>query len=288
MIDDTLLKSDAKVIYACRDKAPLQKFEYQSINFYEHFITDTGYEIIILPFYVENNILDILKNNEFKISKRSWGNEQCVFAFKEINKKQIEKKYNLVLMTLFYSEKPYELERFYKYYRQQGVDHFFMYYNGDLSLKTDLPLSDDISYINWNFIYWCYINNSRVHHAQIPAMVSFHKKFLPLSTYALMIDTDEYLVCDNMTIKDYLYSNQINKNIFTRHCWAKADFKTGKIKYIEEESRRGKTVLYSDACEISFLPSVHKCSETIDSEIKLLHAKNLQKQYDSEYIISIQ
>lgn len=260
-----------------RDKSNISCKEI-GIDYYDHFIDPYGHEIIILPFYTKSDLLDFLKINNFLIVSRTYGNEPCLFAYKKPTIKNIvEKKYSLSIMTLFYSEQNKDLDIFYQYYVDQGVDHFFMYYNGEMSEKKNLPTDSKITYVEWNFKYWLKQDGLK-HHAQIPAMIHFHKKYLPYCKYAMMIDTDEFIYCKEGNIKNYLIQNNIQQHLYTRHNWAKINFSEGDVNFVNNNPKRGKTIIYSDGFEINNMPSVHKLKKSQDCEIDLFH--NNKKQHN--------
>lgn len=276
MFNINLLKSTNKLYNYSRDIDPFEKYTDSSLIYYEHFINPNGYEIIILPFYTESDSIQILKKHGFVISRRNQTNERCMLAYKLDTKNTVDKLYGLVLMTLFYDETPEQLKRFYKYYIDQGVDHFFMYYNGDLAKASDsLPHKDNITYLEWDFNYWIWIEpTTKCHHAQMPALISFTKKYLPYTNFALMVDTDEFLTTDNnITIREYL-DQQPSVNMFTNHCWANINFDTGNAQFYCTDAARGKSIICPEDCPIDLLPSVHKYISSpsqITAPINLLH-----------------
>lgn len=258
-------------------------YQEDGISYYDHFINPCGYEIIILPFYTKSDLLDFLKINNFSIVIKNSGNEPSLFAYKEpITKTIVKQKYTLSIMTLFYREKNKDLDIFYRYYIDQGVDHFFMYYNGEISEKKNLPIDSKITYIEWNFKYLLQQDILK-HHAQIPAMIHFHKKYLPYCEYAMMIDTDEFICCKENTIKDYLIKNNIQQHLYTRHNWAKIDFSQGDVYFINDFPARGKTIIYSDKFKINDIPYVHKLKNSQDCEIDLFHnnkSRHISQKYN--------
>ena len=65
--------------------------------------------------------------------------------------RDIKPKYNLILPCLFAGDSNEHLTFFYDYYRSQGVQKFFMYYNGDLSTRVStLPKFKDVDYLEIN------------------------------------------------------------------------------------------------------------------------------------------
>lgn len=100
----------------------------------------------------------------------------------------------LALTTLFKHD--YGLfPLFYNYYKEQGVDHFFMYYNGVITqgIKKlfDKP---DVTLVEWNFHYWNPRGVKYPHHAQMGQMHhALYKYAKDVYDYMIFCDLDEYL-----------------------------------------------------------------------------------------------
>lgn len=64
------------------------------------------------------------------------------------------KDYSLTITTLLKDD--YSLfPIFYKYYKNQGVEHFYMYYNGIITAEIESVFNfDDVTLIEWDFKYW--------------------------------------------------------------------------------------------------------------------------------------
>ena len=122
------------------------------------------------------------------------------------------------------------LPNFINYYKNQGVERFYIYYNGILteSLCTELETLIDsntlknIIFIEWNFPYWN--NNTRHsnHHAQLSqlhhAIYYFGKQN---STYMTFCDLDEYLYISKTTSIKHLIKSKPNIHTFVFHnMWA--------------------------------------------------------------------
>jgi hypothetical protein len=258
-----------------RDKSE-QTIELPGIEEYDSFVSPEGYDIVILPFYTKTEKLNILIKDNYNIVKGGNNQEKFIFGYKKpLNLLKINKKHFLCVMTLFYSETNRELDIFFNYYRNQGVDFFYMYYNGSLNNRNNLPKYSDVIYLEWNFYYWLQINqHKKVHHAQIPAMIHFEKKYLPYTEYALMIDTDEFLYHHNNTIKNYLInSNNNKKHLFTMHNWANIDFLNGNVLFLKANKNRGKSIINTKNYFIDDQPSVHRRQNSIDCDINLFHNK---------------
>jgi hypothetical protein len=100
----------------------------------------------------------------------------------------------LALTTLFKNDY-YLFPLFYNYYKEQGVDHFYMYYNGVITsgIKTvfDKP---DVTLVQWNFHYWNPRGVKYPHHAQMGQMHhALYKYGKDVYDYMIFCDLDEYL-----------------------------------------------------------------------------------------------
>lgn len=126
--------------------------------------------------------------------------------------------YMLTISTLFKDD--YALfPIFYDYYKTQGVEHFYMYYNGKISpqIQSIFSRHDDVTLIEWDFPYWSH--NSRPlwtnaqkckfkHYAQLGQMHhAIYRYGKPHGQYMICCDLDEYLSTEDNsiveTIKNY-------------------------------------------------------------------------------------
>ena len=96
---------------------------------------------------------------------------------------------------------------FYIYYKEQGVSHFFIYYNGIIT-KEIIEYFDyhDVTLIEWNFEYWNkHFKHGSSHVAQMGQMHhALYKYGKDLSEYMIFCDLDEYLYIPNYTLNDYI------------------------------------------------------------------------------------
>jgi hypothetical protein len=279
MFDVSFLKQPITDFQFSRDIFPFERKISKKITYYDHFFDHNGTEIIVLPPYASKENSNILREHDFTIVRNmTIPNERGCFAYKKSpdgENTKPAKIHNAVIMTLFYEETHDELEMFYNYYRKHGVEHFYMYYNGKLS-ELHAPSQPDITYIQWDYDYWYYEFNYKYHHAQIPAMISFYKKFLPMCESALMVDTDEFLTVDGWSrVCDFIKAKKsLNKNIFSTHYRVKMDEHYNVLSREKLELGRGKSILYSDLCDLDFLPNVHRVKNAIHlEELELLHNK---------------
>jgi hypothetical protein len=119
-----------------------------------------------------------------------------------------EKKF-LGLTTLFkddYNILPF----FYNYYKKQGVDHFYLYYNGKLTNAIkEICNKPDITLIEWNKIYHsknAYISPHIAQTGQINDAIYRYGK--EQCEYLVICDFDEYLfIKEPVTLKEYIQEN---------------------------------------------------------------------------------
>ena len=128
--------------------------------------------------------------------------------------------YTLSVTTLFKDDFKL-INIFYNYYKKQGVDRFYMYYNGVLNDKIkklyNLP---GIILIEWNFQYW---NDSGCfkHHAQLGQMHHAIYRFgIENNEYMIFCDLDEYMHIPNNTLIKYINSNNSVDQIGFCNYWS--------------------------------------------------------------------
>jgi hypothetical protein len=120
--------------------------------------------------------------------------------FSKVNKK------TLSLTTLF-KDDYYLIPMFIDYYKNQGIEHLYLYYNNKLNtLKLDNKIlsNPNITFIEWDYVYrknsegaW-----SGIYHAQPSQMNHFIYKYgKPLWKYACFMDLDEYAHIKNSKTK---------------------------------------------------------------------------------------
>ena len=150
----------------------------------------------------------------------------------------IEEKKLFSVATLF----KYDIEeykRWYDYYKKQGADHFYVYYNGTLNdEQIDIIDRNDVTLINWDFRYVNFPLLSAPpedshykygHHAQ-PAQIN-HAFRLFNDEYMLFCDFDEYLEWQHGTLRQMIIANP-NVDIFGfRNCWAKEGEKDNEVHH---------------------------------------------------------
>ena len=161
----------------------------------------------------------VYSNNDNQIEVRVNYNDKLDKNFIVENSK-IEKKHYLSLTTCFkYDYKLFDL--WYEYYKKQGVDHFYMYYNGKLTQEiVDIFDKNDVTLIEWDFNYWVYTKIRR-HFAQIGQIQhSLYKYGKINSEYMIYCDLDEYFHINNSTIKETI-KNKIVDHLYFLNIWCK-------------------------------------------------------------------
>jgi hypothetical protein len=126
---------------------------------------------------------------------------------------QVDQKKELCLTTLFKND--YHIfPIFYDYYCRQGVQEFFMYYNG-VADETIKPFFDkpNVTLVDWDFDYWNsneprkYMHNAQmgqIHH-------SFHRYGKDKYDFVIFCDMDEYMSVENTTLVNYVKKDSNSK-----------------------------------------------------------------------------
>jgi hypothetical protein len=117
-------------------------------------------------------------------------------------------QHKLALTTLFKND--YKLIRIFQpYYEKQGVDFFYMYYNGILNDEIkELYNSNNIKLIEWNFKYLHNEEEIPIHHAQTGQMHhAIYKYGKGNIDYMIFCDLDEYLVINGKTLRAAVEDN---------------------------------------------------------------------------------
>jgi hypothetical protein len=153
--------------------------------------------------------LDTIPNNEVLLSI---GYDNYIFKvkLKDLNIKD----HNISAMTLF-KDDYILLKQYLRYYKDLGVDLFFIYYNGNINdeiLKYINELNNeklyDIYIVLWDYIYW-WNNEKLYHHAQTMAITDSLNILKNYGNYTLYNDLDEYVILSNI---DYDFNCECNSN----------------------------------------------------------------------------
>lgn len=215
---------------------------------------------IISPIYNETiknininiNNENLLINDNFHIIKYS---EPCQILILNINNnkncnkaKKITIKYdnknqiiyrnpiytttkNKIAITTLFKHDYHLFDTFYNYYLNQGISHFYMYYNDKITnhIKNHFN-KPNVTLIEWNFKYQHYGKNRHYsytsnikskyrHHAQPCQMHdALYKYGKDNYEYMIFCDLDEYIYFPNFKIVDFVYNNY-NINWFKINCY---------------------------------------------------------------------
>ncbi len=157
--------------------------------------------------YIDNPvyilIYDLEIDKKYAIIYIEYMNESRRFVL-ENYKTNKENERTLAQTTLFKND--YKLINiFHKYYENQGVQYFFMYYNGKINEEIKKFYNkNNIKLIEWNYVYWN-PNPKLIHHAQ-PGQIQHALYKYGKSEYKYMIfnDLDEYMHIKNKKLIDYV------------------------------------------------------------------------------------
>ncbi len=167
-------------------------------------------QILIYEFPLINNI------DEYEILVK-YNNNKKNFIIKNIIS---NKKYKLTLTTLFKTDFNL-INIFYDYYKKQGVQHFYLYYNDEFTENiTNLCNKKDITLIQWNYPYWNKNAKHSRHFAQLGQMHDAIYRFgKDNSDYMIFCDLDEYMNVKNNKLINLVEDNKVDTFGF-RNIWA--------------------------------------------------------------------
>lgn len=173
----------------------------QNLNFYFKYVKNGPSEPILI--FIYNNPFEL--NNTIFEAKIDYNNSVKKMAIDYILDNSY--LYNLTITTLFKDD--YEIfPTFYNYYKMQGVEHFYMYYNGIVTKEIKNFFNyPDVTLIEWNFKY--FLSGCRyLHHAQMGQIHDALYKYGKCnSKYMIFCDLDEYLNVEKTTVKQFIFDN---------------------------------------------------------------------------------
>lgn len=280
----------------------------QKLLFFDIFARD-NMVIIVSPIYLDYNIkyndIVVIHNNKKLTNNNNFTNKnymkselfyvkifelnntssdfidiklkyENITLFYNLHHYKSNKKFFLITSTLFKNDfklfKPY-----YDYYTKQGVEFFYMYYNGILNdeIRSYFNYSN-VKLFEWNFEYW-HNNNLGEHVAQLGQICHYLYKYgKNLSKYVILNDLDEYMYVEKMTLKKLLINNAKYDYFMFLNYWCKTlDDKIPiddlPSKIIKENENLGK--FYRTKC-------IYK---TRIINFPGIHVMNTQKQNDNYY-----
>ena len=126
---------------------------------------------------------------------------------------------NISAMTLFNNDYML-LKKYLKYYRNYGVEIFFLYYNKkiDNSIIDNLIKLNDNNYkiylIEWDYSYWWVYNDMKHHHAQTMAINDSLNILKNYGKYILYNDLDEYFILDKYNNFNDMIRDNLTTDLF--------------------------------------------------------------------------
>ena len=175
------------------------------------------------------------ENNELLQGTLTYNEDTINFPIKNI---ETTERYEVTLTTLLKDD--YKLfTPFHYYYTYQGVEHFYIYYNGAITKEISEYFQDfnNVTLIEWNFKYnvktrpRCGFPKCRLS-AQLGQMHhALYKYGKDYSNYMIFCDLDEYLHINNeTTLYDYIKDNQNKSFINFCNMWARTENIPVKLK----------------------------------------------------------
>ena len=186
---------------------------------------------------------------------------------------------------------------FYKYYKAHGVDHFYLYYNGEIPdhiRNSPAFARDDVTLIPWNYRYWNDQSKSVfLHHAQIGQMNhALYKYGKGSSDYMVFNDFDEYFLCPER-LCDLIRKTQYNAYGFrNRHArLTNPDFPKKLPFYIDISDKplgytcQSKTIW---KCDFPDILQVHTCATIRDTynqrDATTMYLDETQRGFQPDYL----
>jgi len=139
-------------------------------------------------------------------------------------------KHKLVIVLNFKHESASWIRRFLDYYKKQGADAFYFYYNGSV-MPVDLPQGPDILYRLWDCKFKI-LTNRFIHSAQTAAYCSFRYRYYDDCEWVAIIDLDEFIfdLTETGRIVDILKKTECDV-IMIDNYWASVGPLGGGITY---------------------------------------------------------
>ena len=150
-------------------------------------------------------IYDLPSNNNYIYITVNYKNLIKTYYLNHINNNN---KKTLALTTLFKHD--YKLfDTFYNYYSSQGVEHFFMYYNGKIDNEVRKTLNKkNVNLIEWDFRYWHDPSCEYKHHAQLGQMHhAIYRYGKDNFNYMIFCNLDEYMLSPHRKLSSMIYTN---------------------------------------------------------------------------------
>jgi hypothetical protein len=221
-IFDVFIKYNELYVICSIDNDPVNEssicieLNTEQLIFNRKYIKDEHEPILVFVYNINNKIDQISNMVTFEYDNN-------LLKFHCLNIQEEERK-TLTLTTLFQDD--YKLfPLFYDYYKKQGVEHFYMYYNGIItdSIRNMFNIND-VTLIEWNFRYWNSPKCKYRHHAQMGQMHhAIYKYGKEVCEYMVFCDLDEYLCIPKFTLQTHILKHPDIDVLGFRNKWSECN-----------------------------------------------------------------
>ena len=202
--------------------------------------------------------------------------------YKTINLKDIEHiepieiKHKLAFVTLFKDDYRF-IEKTVNHYRKQGVDCFYLYYNGPV-LPYGLFQGPDIIYKTWDIHPYMYSAGPNfIHNAQTAFLTMFQQKYFDNNEYVILADLDEFIIpyADEMPLVDKLYvlDEEVLK---VKNHWAKLNGNTITYSSVASDIWHRRKCIYKGSYKKPI--GIHGPKDEVMydcTDLRMLHITNI-------------
>ena len=156
-------------------------------------------------------IYDIIQVTNVTITKIQIKYQDKIIITKDITPEPPpnENAESQMAITTLFKDDYFLFPLYYEYYTKQGIDHFFMYYNGILNEEIRQIFNHpNVTLIEWDFPYWNNTNDQKyIHNAQMGQIhEALHKYVKNNYKYLIFCDFDEYLYIPNTQLKQFVFT----------------------------------------------------------------------------------
>lgn len=209
------------------DRINNYKLDDDRYLFFDTFYKNKTRELVVItPYYITVPI-QIICNGKYLALKTGFGknssyvftydlvsdynkyvdiavHHEDTFAFYRLYNNHNTRQYKLCHTTLF-KDDHYLLNRFIRYYMIQGVEHFYLYYNGKLK-DLNIPTRDNVTFIEWDYAYYIRSKDGHAQSGQINH--ALYKYGKGSSEYMAFNDLDEYMFVPNGSLSSLLKEHE--------------------------------------------------------------------------------
>lgn len=189
----------------------------------------------------------------------------------------LENKHKLGFATLFKDDCSF-IRTNVDHYRKQGVDCFYLYYNGS-TLPEGLLQGPDIIYKTWNIQPYMYSSSTSnfIHNAQTAFLTMFHLKYFDDNEYVILADLDEFIIPYNNNLRIVDKIDSLNEDVVkVRNHWAKLNGNTITYSSVASDIWHRRKCIYKGSYVKAI--GIHGPKDEIVydcSDLRMLHINNI-------------